>query len=81
MYHLYILKCADKTFYTGIAKNLGKRIGEHNAGNRGAKYTRSRRPARLVYQRAFRNRSNAQKAEAKIKAMSRAEKMLLVADG
>ena len=78
MYNLYILKCADKTFYTGIAKNLGKRVGEHNAGNRGAKYTRSRRPARLVYKRAFRNRSNAQKAEHKIKALSRIDKMGLI---
>lgn len=78
MYHLYIVKCADKTFYTGIAKDLDKRIREHNAGKRGAKYTRPRRPVVLIYSRAFRNRANAQRAEAGIKALSRDEKLRLI---
>lgn len=78
MYHLYIIKCADKTLYTGIAKDLDKRIGEHNTGKSGAKYTRARRPVVLIYSRAFRNRGNAQKAEAGIKALSRDEKLRLI---
>ncbi len=78
MYHLYILTCADKTLYTGIAADLEKRIKEHNAGKLGAKYTRSRRPVKLAYSRRFRNRSNAQKEEARIKALSRKEKLALI---
>ncbi|MBU3999991.1 GIY-YIG nuclease family protein, partial [Patescibacteria group bacterium] len=46
MYHLYILKCSDKTLYTGITCDLKRRIGEHNSSNLGAKYTRSRRPVK-----------------------------------
>ena len=78
MYHLYILKCADRTLYTGIAVDLEKRIKEHNSGTLGAKYTRSRRPVKLVYSRRFKSRSNAQKEEARIKALSRKEKLDLI---
>ncbi|MDP3995319.1 MAG: GIY-YIG nuclease family protein [bacterium] len=78
MYHLYILTCADNTLYTGIAVDLEKRIKEHNSGTLGAKYTRSRRPVKLAYSRRFRNRSNAQKEEARVKALPRKEKLALV---
>jgi len=79
MYHLYILTCADRTLYTGIARDLEKRMREHNAGKLGAKYTRSRRPVKLAYSRRFRSRSNALKEEARIKALSRKEKLALIA--
>ncbi|MFA6254661.1 MAG: GIY-YIG nuclease family protein [Patescibacteria group bacterium] len=78
MYYLYILKCADKTLYTGIAIDLQKRLKEHNLSKLGAKYTRSRRPLKLVYSKKFRTRSSAQKEEFRIKALSRQEKIKLI---
>ena len=78
MYSVYILTCADRTLYTGIAKDVAKRVAEHNAGGLGAKYTRSRRPVKLAYSRRFRNRANAQKEEARIKTLSRKEKFALI---
>jgi len=78
MYYLYILKCADETLYTGITVDLARRIKEHNFSEKGAKYTRARRPVKLVYSKKFRNRSTASKAEAKIKKLSRVEKFELI---
>jgi putative endonuclease len=75
MYYLYIVKCADKTLYTGITIDLPRRIKEHNSTRRGAKYTRSRRPVKLVYSKKFRNRSLASKTEYKIKKLSRQKKI------
>lgn len=75
MYHLYILECVDKTLYTGIAKDLARRVKEHNSSVLGAKYTAGRRPVKLVYAKKFKNRSLASKAEAKIKKMTRKEKL------
>lgn len=78
MYYLYILKCADKTLYTGIATDLVRRVKEHNTSKLGAKYTRGRRPVKLVYSKKFRNRSTASKAESRIKMLSREEKLALI---
>lgn len=78
MYHLYILECADKTLYTGITVDLVRRLKEHNTSKLGAKYTCARRPVKIVYTKKFRNRSNASKAEAKIKMLSREEKLKLI---
>jgi putative endonuclease len=78
MYYLYILKCADKTLYAGIAVDLERRIKEHNSSSRGAKYTRARRPVKLVYSKKFRNRSLASIAEARMKNLSRLEKLKLI---
>lgn len=78
MYHLYILKCADGTLYTGITVDLKRRVTEHNSSSLGARYTRGRRPVRLVYSKRFRNRSTASKEESCIKKMSRAEKLKMV---
>ena len=78
MYFLYILECADKTLYTGITVNLERRIKEHNTSKLGAKYTRARRPVKLVYSKKFKNRSLATKAESKIKKMSRAQKQKII---
>jgi len=78
MYDLYILKCADKTLYTGITTNLARRIKEHNSSSLGAKYTRGRRPVKLVYSKKFKNRSSSLKAEAKIKKLSRQQKLELI---
>ncbi|MBU4141688.1 GIY-YIG nuclease family protein [Patescibacteria group bacterium] len=78
MYHLYILKCADETLYTGITRDLKRRTREHNFSNLGAKYTRARRPVKLAYSKKFRNRSNASKEESRIKKLSRKEKMEMI---
>ncbi|MCX6761864.1 MAG: GIY-YIG nuclease family protein [Candidatus Moranbacteria bacterium] len=78
MYYLYILKCADKTLYTGIATDLSRRVFEHNNNKLGAKYTAARRPVRLVYFQKFKNRSLASKEEARIKKLKKAEKLELI---
>lgn len=78
MYYLYIIKCADKTLYTGITTDLKRRVGEHNSAKLGARYTASRRPVRLVYSRSLKDRSEATREEARIKKLTRAEKLLLV---
>jgi putative endonuclease len=75
MYYLYILKCKDKTLYTGITTDLARRIEEHNSSKLGAKYTSSRRPVKIVYYRKFKNRSKASIEEARIKKLKRLEKL------
>jgi putative endonuclease len=75
MYHLYILRCSDKSLYTGITTDLKRRVAEHNTSKLGAKYTCGRRPVKLVYSKKFKNRSLASKAEAKIKTLERREKI------
>jgi putative endonuclease len=66
---VYIVECADRTLYTGVAKGLEARIDAHNAG-RGAKYTRGRRPVELVYSEAVPGRGSALKRELEIKRLS-----------
>jgi len=78
MYYLYILKCADKTLYTGITVDLARRVEEHNDSRLGAKYTRARRPVKLVYSKKFRDRSSASKEENRIKYLSREKKLELI---
>lgn len=78
-WQVYIVRCADDSLYTGIARDLERRIAEHNANNgQGASYTRSRRPVTLVYQEAAADRSAASKREYRIKQLSRAEKLALI---
>jgi putative endonuclease len=74
-YHLYILRCADGTLYTGITTDLKRRTVEHNSGKVGAKYTRARRPVELIYSKKFKNRSAASIAEAAMKKLSHIEKL------
>lgn len=78
MYFLYILQCADSTFYTGITTDLKRRVAEHNGqGNSGAKYTSGRRPVSLVYVKKFENRSLALREEARVKKLRRESKLEL----
>ncbi len=80
MYFVYMLRCSDDTFYTGIATQLERRVEEHNSSEKGAKYTRARRPVVLVYSEVHPDRSSASKREYEIKKkMSRAEKLKLAA--
>ena len=78
MYYVYILKCADETFYTGITTNLEKRVEAHNSSQLGAKYTRGRRPVSLVYSIKKKSRSIATKEEYRIKQLSRSDKIILI---
>jgi len=79
-WQVYIVRCADDSLYTGIARDLERRIAEHNADNGlGASYTRSRRPVTLVYREFATDRSAASKREYQIKQLSRDEKPALIA--
>lgn len=69
----YILECADGTFYTGWTTDPPRREKQHNGG-RGAKYTRDRRPVKLVYVEELSSRAEAMKRELAIKAMKREQK-------
>ncbi len=71
---IYMLRCADGTYYTGIATDVSRRISEHEHGKRGAKYLRGRGPLELVYQRAVGDRSIATKIEYSVKQLSRTDK-------
>ncbi len=73
----YILECADGSYYTGWSVDPDRRCRQHNAG-RGARYTRSRRPVRLVYVEELPDRASAMRREARIKQMSRQEKEKLL---
>ena len=77
-YFTYIVLCADNTLYTGIATNLERRIEEHNSSDKGAKYTKARRPVTLVYSEEHIDRSSASKREYSIKKMSRKAKNILI---
>lgn len=78
MYYLYILKCSDLTLYTGITTDLKRRIEEHNSSKLGAKYTKARRPVRLIFSKRFKNRSKASIYEAHVKKMSRSDKLKMI---
>jgi len=75
MYFVYILQCNDGTLYTGITTDLERRIKEHNDSKLGAKYTKARRPVELIYSKNFTDRSAALIEEARIKKLTRSEKL------
>ncbi len=77
-YFVYILECNDQSLYTGIAKDVQKRLLEHNTSDKGAKYTRIRRPVQLLYTEKHPNRSLASKREYAIKKLSRVKKLELI---
>lgn len=76
--YVYILRCADNTLYTGWTNDIDARVKAHNEG-RGAKYTRSRRPATLVYLEELPTKSEALRREYAIKKLTRAQKEALAA--
>lgn len=78
MWYVYILKCTDGTFYTGITTDLDRRIKEHNFSKKSAKYTSGRRPVKLVYSDTFKNQKQASKEEHRIKALTREKKLELI---
>jgi predicted GIY-YIG superfamily endonuclease len=72
-----MLRCADDTIYTGIARDVSCRCQKHNAGT-ASRYTRSRRPVVVVYREAHASQGSALKREAAIKTLSRQAKMALI---
>lgn len=76
-YFVYILRCSDDTFYTGVSNDVERRVDTHNDGA-GAKYTRGRRPVVLMYQEQCPDRSAALRREIAIKKLTRSEKLTLI---
>ncbi|MDD6024158.1 MAG: GIY-YIG nuclease family protein [Oscillospiraceae bacterium] len=79
MYYVYILRCGDDSLYTGITTDLSRRLQAHQAG-KGAKYTRSHLPVTLVYWETQPGKSAALRRELQLKALTRAEKLRLIAE-
>lgn len=78
MRHTYIIQCADDSLYTGVTTDLERRVAEHNSDLKWAKYTKAKRPVKLVRSIGCKTRSEACKKEWEIKKMSRGEKLLLI---
>lgn len=80
MNYAYLLLCADGSLYAGWTNDLQRRLHAHNEGT-GAKYTRARRPVRLVYAEAFDTKEEAQKRECQIKKLRHKQRISLVTSG
>ena len=80
MNYAYLLLCADGSLYAGWTNDLRRRLHAHNEGH-GAKYTRGRRPVRLVYAEAFATKEEAQKREYQFKKLHRQKRILLIRAG
>ena len=76
-FFVYILRCADGTFYTGYTQDLKARLKLHNSG-KGAKYVRARMPARVIYSKAYCYYKRAIKEELRVKSLTRIQKEALV---
>jgi putative endonuclease len=78
-WYVYILRCADNSLYTGVTVDINRRIHEHNNHvSQGAKYTRTRRPVKLVYEEILKSRAMALKRECEIKGLKRMGKENLI---
>lgn len=80
IWHIYMVRCSDGTLYTGITNDLKKRLEAHNSGKEGARYTRSRRPVKLVYSEQVESKSAAAKLEYQLKKLPRLKKIRLIKD-
>ncbi len=78
MYFIYILRCSDNSLYCGQTKDLKRRIQEHNSADSKSKYTRSRRPVKLVYEEKYKTVNEALKREFEIKKMTKLKKEKLI---
>jgi predicted GIY-YIG superfamily endonuclease len=76
---LYVVRCADRTLYTGIARNVGERVAMHERG-RGARYTRGRGPFELCAVRRCASKGRALRLEHAVKQLTRPEKELMLAE-
>jgi predicted GIY-YIG superfamily endonuclease len=77
-YYVYILKCADDSYYTGSTDNLSKRLWQHQEGENSSAYTFSRRPVELVWSEEVRTYHEALTHEKQIKGWSRAKKEAVI---
>ena len=77
-YYTYIVECADKSLYTGCTNNLTARLSQHNYSDKGAHYTKIRRPVSLKYSEEFKTLREARKREAEIKGWRREKKLALI---
>jgi putative endonuclease len=75
--YTYLLRCSDGTLYCGWTDNIEKRLAAHNSG-KASKYTRSRLPVKLIYFETFDTKQEAMSREARIKQLSRREKLALI---
>ncbi|MBS4750220.1 GIY-YIG nuclease family protein [Granulicatella sp. zg-ZJ] len=73
-HYFYVLMCADNTFYAGYTTDVARRELEHNTSDKGAKYTKTRRPVKVIHVESFPTRSMATKQEAMFKKLSKKEK-------
>ncbi len=78
MYYLYILRCSDNSLYCGQTKDLNRRIEEHNSNDSQSKYTRSRRPVKLVYFEKYKTINDVLKREFEIKKLTKEKKENLI---
>jgi len=77
MFYVYVLQCADGTFYVGFTTNIEKRVSAHNHLKSAAHYTKIRRPVKLLYSEQFKTKSEALRREHAIKKMTREKKIAL----
>jgi len=77
-WYVYIVECVDSSLYTGITTDVERRTEEHNRGRAAARYTRAKRPVKVVYVEDAESRSTASKREWALKKMSRAAKLQLI---
>lgn len=79
LWYVYVLRCADGSLYTGVAKDLQRRLLQHNGQQAGgSRYTRGRRPVELLWSESEQDRGAAQRREAAIKKLSRDQKLRLL---
>ncbi len=74
---VYILRCSDGSLYTGWTNDIEKRLASHNRGT-ASKYTRGRRPVKMIFKEEFGTKEEAMSREAEIKSLTRSEKLLIV---
>ena len=78
MNYTYIVECADGTLYTGWTTNVQKRVKAHNEEKSGAKYTKAKRPVKLVYYEGYETKEEAMRRESAIKQLTRKQKLELI---
>lgn len=78
LWYVYLLRCSDDTFYTGITTDLQRRVNEHNTSTSGAAYTRGRRPVKLIYTEKCDSRAAATRREYQIRKLRRKQKEELI---
>ncbi|MBI4097242.1 MAG: GIY-YIG nuclease family protein [Candidatus Levybacteria bacterium] len=78
VFYVYLLQCSDLTYYVGCTNNIKKRLIEHNTSKKGARYTKMRRPVKLLYKEEYNTLLKARKREAEIKSWTRKDKEKLL---